>query len=309
MTKPHFIIAGERRSGSTTLYDILKLHPGITMYPLSDYDYFIEPELFSKNPSASKDKWELNHSAEEFAAIFEDYEGVSGMKDADLLWWKPAHERMARFLPDTKFIFVLREPARRAESQYFNEFSKGRETRTFRQAIKTEEKGGLDDWQRLHLQYKERGCYVNSLRHFFRHIPKERVKVVILEELFGSFREQIKDICDFLGVVSGSGIQLPEKHSNKERTMVRKAYAQKGLGGSIFSAWERGTEAFITRWTRDKTKRQQLRHRWQNFYKESLRDKEHGHSEILKELRTFYQPYNKELEELLGRKINAWETR
>ena len=306
MSKPDFIIAGERRSGSTTLYDILKLHPEIQMYPVSDFDYFIEPELFSNQPARIEQSWEETHSAEEFNQIFKDYKGLSGMKDADLLWWNHAHERLARFLPNTKFIFVLRDPAKRAESQYFNEYSKGRETRTFEEAIASEEMGGLDHWHRLHLQYRERGCYVKSLNHFFKHIDRQRVKVVILEELFASFQEQIKEICDFLGLESGSGVDLPQKHSNREKTMVRRPYAQKGVAEKLFSAWERGTEAIITRWTSDKSKRQTLRNRWQNFYKESLRDKDHGHSELLQELRTFYKPFNKELEDLLKRKINTW---
>ena len=42
MSSPHFIIAGERRSGSSTLYEILKQHPEVEMYHKSDFDFFIE---------------------------------------------------------------------------------------------------------------------------------------------------------------------------------------------------------------------------------------------------------------------------
>ena len=45
MSKPHFIIMGERRSGSTTLYHMLSQHPEVSMLQPVDFDYFIEPEL------------------------------------------------------------------------------------------------------------------------------------------------------------------------------------------------------------------------------------------------------------------------
>ncbi|MEL6813065.1 MAG: hypothetical protein AAFP76_17220, partial [Bacteroidota bacterium] len=96
MNNPHFIIAGERRSGSTTLYDILRQHSEVGMLDISDFDYFIEPELFSKVPAESAVKpkdWATSHSRQEYLYLFHDLNGVTGQKDADLLWWKPAHAR------------------------------------------------------------------------------------------------------------------------------------------------------------------------------------------------------------------------
>ncbi len=59
MNNPHFIIGGERRSGSTTLYELLKRHSEIDMYHLSDMDYFIKSKLFSSK------KWHVDFDTEE----------------------------------------------------------------------------------------------------------------------------------------------------------------------------------------------------------------------------------------------------
>jgi hypothetical protein len=106
----------------------------------------------------------------------------------------------AKYLPETKFIFVLRNPVKRAESQYWNEVRKGREKRTFQEAVQAEEQKTLTPWEKLHLQYVQRGCYAESLEHFFEYIPKDRVLVVILEHLFSDWENEMTKICSFLNI-------------------------------------------------------------------------------------------------------------
>lgn len=306
---PHFIIAGERRSGSTTLYDILNQHPEVGMLQKTDFDYFIEPELFSRIALKNDQKlkvWEQNHSKEEYKNLFLDLKGVVGQKDADLLWWKNAHQRVANYLPDTKFIIVLRNPVNRAESQYFNEVNKGRETGSFKEAITREQNANLSDWEKLHLQYLERGCYIKSLNHFYKYIPKERVKIVILEELADNWKIVMAEICEFLNIDQNTGSNIQLKHSNKEELLVRKSFAKKKILNKVFNFWDRSTEGFIVRVAKDKRKRDTLRKQLRGFYHVSDRTKQKMDVETKMFLIDFYKPFNKELEALIGRKILHW---
>ncbi|MBF8150983.1 sulfotransferase [Winogradskyella sp. F6397] len=310
-SKPHFIIAGERRSGTTTLYDLLCKHTEIGMLNISDYDFFIEPELFSKvQPRDSRlGNWEDNHDISDYWELFSDHsEPVIGQKDADLLWWKSSHERLAKFLPDTKFIIVLRNPVRRAESHYFNELSKGREKLSFREAIDREEKTELTDWECLHLQYKARGCYAKSLTEFYKYISKEKVKIVILEELINNYEVEIESICNFLEINQKELINLNPIHSNKEKLLKRRAFAKTLPLRKIFDLWERLVEGVIVRVTKNKSKREIFRKYLMSFYKYSKRNNSSNsdNDSVKLYLENYYKKYNIELETLIKRPLKYW---
>ena len=308
MTKLHFIIAGERRSGSSSVYEVLKNHPEISMFHLRDYDYFIEPELFENSPPdwANIKSWQETHSAEEYQSLFSNLDGKIGQKDADLLWWKPAHKRLAETIPDAKFVFILRNPVQRAESQYFNELRKGRESLTFEEALDREKNQSLSDWEKLHLQYRERGCYVNSLEHFYQYIDNDRVKVIILEDLYTNWKDVMTELCDFLEIDTIAGMALKPIHSNKEELFERNDFSNKSYVKWVFDVWDRLTEAFIVRVSNKSRVRVRMRKTLRGFYYQSKRSEIQIRPEVYQELKTYYDPYNKKLEVLLGKKLKYW---
>ncbi|MEL6812519.1 MAG: sulfotransferase, partial [Bacteroidota bacterium] len=211
------------------------------------------------------------------------------------------------YLPTTKFLFVLRDPVKRAESQYFNELGKGRETLSFEDALKREEEGNLTDWEKLHLQYKRRGCYVQSLEHFYAHIPKERVKIILLEELMSNWKESMTEICDFLEISVAEGVAIQVRHSNKEELLERKKMANMIPLKWVFDAWDRLSEAIIVRANKDKYSRDKWRKRTRGFYHVSRRNKREIDPKIREELYKFYLSYQEQLESLLGREIKCWK--
>jgi len=278
------------------------------MLPVSDYDFFIEPQLFARSPVDANvlDDWGETHSIDTYKELFTGLRGSVGQKDADLLWWKPAHQRLATALPETKFLFILRDPVKRAESQYFNELGKGREALTFEQALEREAQDVLTPWQQLHLQYKKRGCYAESLEHFFSHIPKERVLVVILEELFANWNTAMIQVCEFLGINSEEGIAIKPLHSNKEELLERKAFS-KNLGLVwAFDFWDRMSEAIVVRTSKETNKRQKMRKHLRGWYYESKRKGQQLNPDIVENLKSFYKPHNEKLERLLNKKLIYW---
>lgn len=309
MTSPDFIIAGERRSGSTSLYDILRKHPDVGMFQKSDFDYFIEPELFSLEPvtkEAQLKNWAETHSLQEFQSFFSLCKGVVGQKNADILWWSNSHSRIAKMLPTTKFVFVLRDPVQRAYSQYCNEVSKGREKNTFKEAIEREQNGNITDWQKLHITYKERGCYWKSLSNFLGVIPKERILIIVLEELTQSPNKVMTTLCSFLNIDIEKGLELDVVHSNKERLLKRKEYTYKKGVSQLFDIWDRLTEAIIIRVYSDKYSRNKARNKMRGFYYEEKRKKAAIDPLVEKDLQAFYKPHNQKLQDLFGVKIRYW---
>lgn len=299
-----FVIGGERRSGSSSLYEILKKHSQVNMFAKSDFDFFIESELFSINEPKIIYNWADSHSLQEYHKFFNS-KNINAYKDADLLWWHKSHKRIAEYDQECKFLFILREPIKRAESHFMNELSKGREQNTFEEAIAKNE-NELSDWQRLHLCYRDRGYYAKSLKHFYKYIDKSRVKVIILEELFAEWEIQMKEICDFLNIDSNQIQNLQKKHSNKESVFVRKNWATAMPFNLMINLYERFTEAIVVRSSNQKDIRSRLRKQLRFFYQTSYRDNFFMDGKVRKELEKYYMPLNKELEELLGKEVKYW---
>lgn len=307
MNKPHFIIAGERRSGSTSLYEVIKQHPDIEMLSVSDFDFFITPQLFSKVPVTDEliQPWNTEETQEKLKQHFSELQGITGQKDADLLWWKPAHKRMYELLPQVKLLFVLRNPIDRAESQFFNEVSKGRETLSFEEALERKP-DHLSQWEQLHLVYKERGCYADSLQHLLQIFPKEQVKVLILEELQEYWEKEMKAIFEFLGVRSDLK-QIPRSiKTNQESHKVFKEYARQGFLRYFFNLWHRVSEGLIVRTTTSKSNRERYRKVWQGWYQKSKRSEFIMDSTTKENLKAYYAPHIASLEKLLDKKITHW---
>lgn len=309
MSKIKFIIAGERRSGSSTLYNLLKQHPEIEMVEKEDYNFFIEPELFSRVriEDNTVEDWYLKHNIASFEQNFKVLkEKKLGYKNADLLWWKSSHKKIGEFLPETKFVFILRDPIKRAESQYFNELKKQREKLTFKESIQREKNKQLNQWEKLHLAYMARGKYVESLKHFYQHVPKNRVKVIILEDLHNNFTTEMISLCGFLGIDKKLAKAIKPLHSNKEDVFVRKDFANNSNIKWLFDIWDRITEFFIVKIKNKKDLRYKLRKILRFLYIKSKRKEMKTDKILLNDLRLYYRDSIKQLEDLLGRKINFW---
>jgi len=310
---PTFIIAGERRSGTTSLYSALCGHPEIYLYARSELNYFIEKELSGRNstdgvPNAAR--WEKSHSIKEYSNLFGDGGGrlAVGHKGADLLFWKPAHRRMMHYAPDAKILITLRNPVSRAWSHYWNEVGKGRETLEFDDALKQEQqRSARSAFARFHLSYCARGFYADSLRSFFEVVPKEQVLVVTLEESRMHRRDTLGRVYSFLSVNPELGLEGEEQRRNANWTTVPRPWTRNPLARPLASAYTGLVHAIATPLTRTKEQRNNLR----RLLKTPVRRPASGipmPEETQIRLTELYAPAIEALEELLGRSFDEWRS-
>ena len=309
-----FVIVGERRSGTTSLYHWLKRHPDIYLLDTSDKNFFIEEEIVQarewREGSADASAWERDHSLEEYEALFQQGNGyvVTGHKGADLLFWHEAHPRMRRYLPNGRFIAVLRNPVDRAWSHYWNEVGKGRETLSFEEAIAAEaERIQVSDYARDHLSYVARGFYAKSLRRFFNHIERERILILILEKLRRNPDAAMQEVCTFLGVdPSRMGTIKGDKYNANWTTEPRFPNAP-GPVKKLEALWLRLTAGVVRRLTRNAERRRKWRNSANRIFRKPVSGRPIPPS-IKQKLRDIYTPANRELAEMLGIELKEWDT-
>lgn len=311
MVRPTFIIAGERRCGTTSLYRWLQRHPEIFLHPHRDMGYFIEDELLGGRAwidgEADAAAWEATHSAAEYGQRFAAAEGYRavGEKSADLLFWRPAHPRIARLVPEVKLIITLRNPVDRAWSHYWNEVGKGREPLSFEEALDAEEERAKGSaWARNHLSYLQRGFYEQSLTALYTHIAPERVLVQTLEHNRQAPQESLRQIYRFLGVSPDQGLERAGSHHNRNTTLTPRPWATLPLLGGLARFYDRLTEALLVR-TIPPQRREAVRRRLRAVSHRPARRLEIP-APLYQRLTARYRPHVQALADLLDRPLPEW---
>lgn len=193
---PAFIIGGAPRSGTTWLAKTLDRHPDIWLAkPLRpEPKFFLVDDLYAEGLDTYASRW--------FAHAPRD--AVVGEKSTNYLESPRAAARIAEALPGVRLIFVLREPADRAFSNYRWSVMNGLEDRPFDEALKLEEQreGSLPPvlrYARPHA-YFSRGCYADLLQPYVERFPAEQILCLRFEDLRDAPGIPIGKVHSFLGV-------------------------------------------------------------------------------------------------------------
>jgi len=190
----NFIIVGAQRSGTTYLYQLLDEHPEICM----------------NKPFGPEPKYFLNKSLEEVnIASYEniffnscDSCSVKGEKSTSYYENEDSARLIASSMPHAQIIFFLRNPGHRALSNYFFSVNSRLETRSIKEVFVENKDAPCLKNHTVSVSpfnYLGRGEYINHIEMYLKHFPRDKIKVIILEELVGSMTH-IQDVFSFLGV-------------------------------------------------------------------------------------------------------------
>jgi len=178
---PDFIIIGAQKCGTTSLDYYFRLHPQIGMARKKELNFFI-PEL-----SGSR-------GLEWYRSQFDRTARVVGETSPSYTAhprYKPV-PRMAEVLrPDTKFIYVVRDPIERILSQYVHYYAAGFESGSLEDALHRGEFGE---------NMVQRSCYCHQLSQYTACFPREQIHLILFEDLLQRRRETLAAAFAFLGV-------------------------------------------------------------------------------------------------------------
>ncbi|EED31676.1 sulfotransferase [gamma proteobacterium NOR5-3] len=195
-----FIIIGAQKCATTTLFELLRQHPGIAMP--------IEKELpFFTNEDCGPEAW---------SAFADQYYGGADGK----LWGKASPQymadediprRMAARMPDTKLIAVLRDPIDRSRSHFRMALRRNTEARSFdeamidrlsAEALHSARKGaapththGYESESDFYLVWSEYGRILESYR---QHFAQKQMLVLYTNELEADPQGVLERVLAFL---------------------------------------------------------------------------------------------------------------
>ena len=220
---PDFLIVGEMRCGSTTLWELLSRHPRV-FFPS-------EKELhFFDNRNGSWDAG-VDAYAGHFASALADQ--LCGEATPDYLFHDDACGRIRATVPDARLLVILRDPVARAWSHYWHNVRRGRETLSFDAALAAEATrlAGGDADVRAHFSYVARGHYVESLRRYEQAFGRDALCVVFLEELTAKPGPAMRAVCAHLGLEAVAAFDdpvVPERNKARYPRWPRASAAARG---------------------------------------------------------------------------------
>ncbi len=201
MRAPDFLIGGAPRSGTTLLCHALAQHPGIFL----PEPYIPEPKVLLFDDESIGRRYDAL-----FAAA--DPKQIKIEKTSYYLESEAALARVERYLPRAKMIFILREPVARAYSNYLRTRANGFESLDFADACENEDRrpspfGPEKDYVRP-FAYLSRGFYEVLVDRYYRALGRDRVHLLLYENLVEDWAGTIGALGGFLGL-DLSGIRNP----------------------------------------------------------------------------------------------------
>jgi len=173
-----FIGIGAQKCATSWIYEQLILNDSICM-PKK------EPHFFSR------DKY-LDMGIEWFEKQFNacGINSVKGEFSTSYLYTKVAAKRIYENYPNVKLIVSLRDPAKRAFSNYLNDIMAGHVSKdvSFEKALIN------------HPEYIEQGLYYKQLEEYLKYFTNKQIHIVLFEDIISNPNQVLASIFNLLNV-------------------------------------------------------------------------------------------------------------
>ncbi len=177
---PNFLIIGAVKAGTTSLYHYLNPHPQVFMSTPKELHFFVE----EWNWPLGWD-WYQGHFAEagHAAAI-----GEASVTYTQYPTYRGIPKRIAQHLPETRLIYVVREPVDRIRSEYVHRVLIGKERDPVEKAV-------LEN-----PRYVNHSRYSVQIDQYLEHFPQEQLLVIMAERLRTDREATVQRVARFLGI-------------------------------------------------------------------------------------------------------------
>ena len=226
MSLPNFMCLGAAKSGTTTLYDILRQHPDIYMPSFKEPHFFDIPANFSNGIKWYSDTYFVKTNKKIIADFTPSY-----------FFDHNAPKRIFNSLGDKiKFLVVLRNPVDRAYSHYLHSRRDHHENEDFEESLKLEAnrlskyQENLDYLSYLRHSYVNQGLYSEMAKRYLKYYSLDNFLFINFEdELLKEKDLTIQKILDFLEIDRSIllNTNIRSNPSSKERSQTLKRIMKK----------------------------------------------------------------------------------
>jgi Sulfotransferase domain len=183
MTLPNFLVVGVAKAGTSSLHGYLRQHPDVFMPRMKD------PGFFAFNNQADPQRYKVR-TREAYEALFAGVRGERAIGEVTDTYFRsrvaPANVKAA--IPDVRIVVSLREPVSRAASLY-HMMLRNRGVNA-----------GLSFLAALERGEAVREGYHDSLKAWCDRFDRNRIRVILFDDLTGNTLATVQSLFGFLGV-------------------------------------------------------------------------------------------------------------
>jgi tetratricopeptide (TPR) repeat protein len=179
MTLPNFLGIGAARSGTSWLDRVLRSHPDLYLPERRK-----EIDFFHKYYDRGIDWYQEFFPS---CANASQYRNI-GEISPDYFYYEGVPERIKEYLPNCRFILILRNPADRAYSHYGFLIRELNEQRTFQDFFEQEP------------EVFYRGLYYQQLQLFLQHFSLDNFLILIYEHTMSNPEQALRKLANFLNI-------------------------------------------------------------------------------------------------------------
>ena len=184
--KIDFLGIGAEKAASYWIAHCLKEHPEVCFARNKEVFFFNEYDPHLLKVKNLKYQRGISWYARQFPNC--DKSQLKGEYSPTYLYGKEAAERIKKHFPDVKIIVCLRDPVKRAFSQYLHDRSIGLiKDISFEEALKRQ------------ISYFEKGLYFKHLKNYFSLFPKKNILVILIEDIKKDRKAVLKKIYKHVG--------------------------------------------------------------------------------------------------------------
>ncbi|SMC26491.1 Sulfotransferase domain-containing protein [Desulfacinum hydrothermale DSM 13146] len=229
MTNPNFFIIGAPKCGTTSLSAWLAEHPNIYMSPMK------EPQFFNSDLQIS-----IVPNRYAYERLFRGVKAKHAAVGEASVWYlasQVAVPRIEQELPGSRYIVMIRNPVDAAYSLHEQQLVTGNEhIKDFAAAWNLSEEREVGKFvtrrcrePRL-LNYKNVCLFGRQLARLMDTVCKQRVLVLLLDDVKENPRREYMKVLDFLGVEDDGRQDFPAMNTAKELRWPILYYAVRDLG-------------------------------------------------------------------------------
>jgi hypothetical protein len=171
---PNLLVIGAMKSGTSALHRMLGEHPAVSMAPVKEVNFFIGQDHSGSGTDTLWREGQWCRGLAWYSSLFDGSLPVRG--EASPGYTSPDHgeapPRIAAVVPDVRLVYLVRDPADRAFSQYLHHAREGAETRGPEEALMDSES-----------QYLSRSRYHARLAPYLERFRRDQILVVVQERL------------------------------------------------------------------------------------------------------------------------------
>ena len=198
----NFIIAGTEKAGTTSVFTYLSEHAEVCAATVKETDFFRREAGWDEPGVLREYQKFFSRCAADAPVIMEASPGYLGESTT-------VAPRIAQYLPDVRFLFILRNPVERFQSSY--NFHVGRlniprsvtiseyldKCFAFDSGRASAAELGMDEWFLKVLRF---GRYADGLEDYYAAFPADNIQVMFFDELLDDTRSFMLKLSEFLGI-------------------------------------------------------------------------------------------------------------